>query len=120
MKSYSGSVDFEFKIERYYDPKNFISTGRKQLINEKDLDDNIEYELDCITLYVSGGAYYYPGKFFAAPENCYPDESDTEILSVEDENQNDFYNLLTKNEIDDINSLIVNKVQNNLDYDDRD
>lgn len=120
MKSYSGSTDFEYNIERYYDLKYYLSTNQKIFLLEKDLDSEIEYEIETINLYISGSGHFYPGNYSGLPENCYPDDCEVEILSVQDENNTDYYDFLTEDEIENIHDLILKNIENNCDNDDRD
>lgn len=99
MSSYS----FDFEIERYQDKDT-----NEYLSNVPEgTDDDFEHDLVYIILEVKGSGYYSPGKYHAAPEDCYPDDLSAEIDSVVDDQGNDWYDKLTKNEI----SSIMEKLQ---------
>lgn len=95
MSRYSGNSSFEFEIERYKDK----DTG-ELLTYDKIEDDSeeFEYEYTTFSLQVEGRSYFEPGKFSGHPENCYPDEGDTEILSVTGEDGKDWEDQLTDEE----------------------
>ena len=71
-----------------------------------------------ISLYVSGSGHYSPAKTWGDPADCYDEEFDYELDSVEDDNGKDWENLLTKDEKADILSMIADKVyRGEYDYD---
>ncbi len=118
MAGYSGDCSFTYTIERFRD------TDTNQYIDHCDVeDDDFGYSLEMIDLKVSGSAYYRPGKYSAAPEDCYPDESDVEVDSVIGPDNQDWYCLLSQKEIEDIETQIVDMVSSgdtlydNYDYD---
>lgn len=74
MRGYNGTATIEFPIERIKD----ISTDQYRVVKDDDDVDRVEE----LTLEVNGRSYFAPGKYWGLPENCYPDEGDTEILSV--------------------------------------
>jgi len=112
-KSYSGSCEFEFKIERYIQKNSNENNISKKYFIENELEPDIDYDIEIISLNISGNGYYYPGVYHAEPENCYPDESDLEIDSVTDSDGNDWYYLLTATEIDSITSIISENISSN-------
>jgi hypothetical protein len=74
MRGYSGYATIEFPIERIKD----LTTDEYRPI--KDGDDLSRSEE--LVLTITGRSYFYPGKFYGPPEECYPDEGDTEIISI--------------------------------------
>lgn len=82
--NYSGNVSFEFEIER---------------------DD------DTILLQVEGSSSFTSGKYFGQPENCFPDEGNTDITSVTGPDQTDWEAQLTPSERERIITMIDEKVQ---------
>jgi hypothetical protein len=112
---YSGNADFEFEIERFKDRETGELLREDQLIYPD--DDNFEFETVYITLNVRGNAYYQPGIYYGPPENCYPDEGDCELSSVEDEDGNDWEDRLTKSELDSIMEKISECASEEDDYD---
>lgn len=117
MKKYSGNTTFDFEIERYRDKE----TGNYYLVSDVPdrSDDNFEFEYETITLEVSGSSYFVPGKISGPPEDCYPDEGDTEIESVIGPDGKDWYDRLSSSEINSIMSALAENVENS-DYDDYD
>lgn len=112
MSRYSGTADIEFVVERYRHP---ISLN---IMSEEDGDDETDsYEHIEVTLNVEGSSYFTPGRYSGPPENCYPDEGETEITSVVDDKGNDWMNLLTDSEKERIKELIIEAVQESDDDD---
>lgn len=103
MKAYGGSADFEFIVERFLCKKTGLLVTEDAIPLEADDD---EYEYKQISLHVEGRSYFEPGRYFGRPEDCYPDEGETEIISVVDESGKDWYRLLTKDEIDSISQEV--------------
>jgi hypothetical protein len=106
MSGYSGEVDIEFVIERYKNPVTF------KLMVEDESDENTLYEQVEITLKVEGSSYFTPGKFSGPPENCDPDEGETEVISIVDSSGKDWYDLVTASEMESIKEAIDDAVQN--------
>lgn len=107
MSGYQGECDFTFSVERFKD-----ADGR--LYSEDDVDlpeDGIE--LLSITLYVHGTAYYIPARLGADPDDSYPSEGEDDIVSVVDKDGNDWFEMLTSHEIQDISEKISDKVCEN-------
>jgi len=104
---YSGSVSFEFYIERY---KNKISNELKTL-DKVHPEDEYLYDYEEITLYVKGSSFFTPGKSYGSPENCYPDEGNTEIQSIVDSFKEDWDAKITLEERSRIISMIAEQVQ---------
>ena len=61
----------------------------------------------------------FSGNFSGLPENCFPDESDAEIISVLDSNENDWSDKLSASEEDSIISMIAENHSSD-EYDDHD
>lgn len=70
MSGYKGSATITFYVNRVKD-----ANGKWQV--PKPQDDWEELELE-----VHGTAYFQPGKLYGPPENCYPDEGQSEIESI--------------------------------------
>ena len=103
MKSYSGTASFEFEVERY----KSVSTG--ELVTADNYPDDAEesdYEYQLIKLNVEGSSYFTPGRTHGLPENCYPDEGDTEITSVIGPDGKDWSANLSDSENDSILEMI--------------
>jgi hypothetical protein len=83
MLGYSGTAEFQFEIER-----------------------EIDGEYKIIVLQIEGRSYFTPGKFHALPENCYPDEGETEVTSVLGPDGKDWSANLSDSENDSILEMI--------------
>ena len=121
-RGYSGSSTFNFEIERYFsfESKEYLLETQ---LPETESDDNFnsKFEYQTINLEVSGSSWYSPGESSRLPEDCYPDEGDTEIDSVLGPDGKDWYNLLTKEEIEDIYTELQSSCQDSSeDYSDYD
>lgn len=109
--SYSGSTSFEFEVERL---KHVMS--EEYLPVDSDVDDNPMYEYVCLSLEVEGDSSFTPGKTYGLPEDCYPDEGETEITKVIGPDGKDWENKLTSSERDRIIEMIDESIRTN-DYD---
>jgi hypothetical protein len=114
MSGYSGETEFDFEIERYRDNQT------DQLLVEPLNDDEVRFTYNVITLTVEGRSYFQPGRTYGLPENCYPDEGDTEITSVIGSDGNDWSDKLTEREKDSLIEMIQENVQDGLDEPDPD
>ena len=74
---YSGTVNFEYVIERFLNLKN----GTLALEDQIGLDDE-NFQYHPIQLNVVGRASFMSGRISGPPEDCFPDESDLEIESI--------------------------------------
>lgn len=109
MAGYSGTASFEFEIERYKDKESGeLVTHDKVPVS----DDDFEFEYQTITLQVEGNSYFTPGKYHGLPENCYPDEGETEIESVIGPDGKDWESRLTDEERESILNMIAEEAQN--------
>lgn len=113
---YSGTTSFQFEIERYKS-----KTG--ELVEDTQIpadSEESDYEYQTFTLEVSGRSYYQPGRFSGPPEDCYPDEGETEILSVIGPDGKDWQDKLSDSENDSIIQMITDNVSSgsDRDYDD--
>lgn len=81
--SYSGKCSFQFPIER----------GDQEII-----------------LTVKGQSYFQEGKKYGPIENSYPDEGETEILSILDKDGNSWEEDLSKKELEEITRQIEEEV----------
>ena len=97
---YSCSSTFTFTVERPYDKE----TGEFYL--EENAPDYPEDKLEWaeISLEVSGNSWYSPGEYSRLPEDCYPDDGDTEVESITDLDNRDWSNLLTSQELKEVYS----------------
>lgn len=124
-KSYSGSTDFTFEIERFQN----IETKEYFLydeIHKEDIDNEDLYEYKVIELKVSGNGHYYPGKYYGPWEDSYPDDIECEIESITDSKNNNWLGKLTESEMDSIEESLMENIKDSSnhydvpDYDDRD
>lgn len=106
MSGYSGTTSFEFEIERYKNKK----TGKLEAYLLPGIDES-GYDYQIHTLSVEGRASFSPGKMFGTPENCYPDESEVEIISVMGPDGKDWEDQLTHSEREYILTMIDENVQ---------
>lgn len=114
MSGYSGETSFDFEIERYRDNQT------DQFLVEPLNDDEVRFTYTLINLQVEGRSYFQPGRYHGPPENCYPDEGDTEITSVIGPDGNDWESKLTEKEKDSIIEMIQENVQDGMDGPDPD
>jgi len=117
MKSYSGTASFGYEVERY----KSVATG--ELVTADNYPDDAEesnYEYQLIKLTVEGSSYFTPGRMHGHPDNCYPDEGDTEITSVLGPDGKDWSANLSDSENDSILEMIQEKSNEGgePDYDD--
>lgn len=115
MGGYSGTASFDFEIERYKDKK----TGQYIAYVLGEVDEE-RYEYTTISLHVEGRSYFQPGKLYGPPENCYPDEGETEIESAVGPDGKDWTDQLTHSEHDSLLEMIQENVQDGLDGPDPD
>jgi hypothetical protein len=124
MAGYAGTTSFDFEIERY---KN-RETGKYIAYLLDGIDpEGFEYEYQVLTLKVEGRSYFAPGRSYGPPENCYPDEGETEILECIGPDGKDWTDQLTHSERESIEEQIATEVSEGGDgpdpddyYDDRD
>jgi len=105
--NYSGEVEFTFEVERYQ-----TKDGRLLPIVELYQPGYEDLDYKMITLQIEGRSYFQGGKFSGLPENCYPDDGDTEITSVIGPDKKDWEDQLTKKEKESIIEMIEDKVSN--------
>ena len=98
MRSYSGTTEFEFTIYR----------------------EDINGDEQEILLTVKGNSYFAPGKTYGDPYDCYPDESEIEILKVTGPDNTDWSDRLTEQEVSEIEDKINLDVQDLCDSFDED
>jgi len=113
--SYSGSIDFDFEIERY---KN-LKTGEYLLYKDvpsEDIDNEELYDYQVITLKVSGNGHHYPGKYHGPWEDSFPDDTECEIESVTDSQNNDWSAKLTEPESSYLKEVLIEKIQDDSDH----
>ena len=106
MSGYSGETSFEFEIERYKDRES----GKLLPANQVPNDDDFEYEYQLIMLKIEGRSYFESGRSWGLPENCYPDEGETEITLVKGPDGKDWEDELTREEKDIITEMIQERV----------
>jgi len=113
---YSGETSFEFEIERYKSRE----TGVLFAHDSVPTDDDFEYEYQIILLQVEGRSYFESGRSYGPPENCYPDEGETEITIVKGPDGKDWEDQLTESEKDSIIESIQERVTDSCDGPDPD
>lgn len=106
MSGYQGECDFIFEVERLKDKEG-------NLYDEDSTDAPEEAEVIKITLYVHGTAYYIPARISADPDDSSPSEGEDDIVSVVDKDGNDWFEMLTSHEIEEISEKISDKVCEN-------
>jgi hypothetical protein len=99
MHRYSGSTSFDFEIERWKDRDSGDLLSFEEV---PDVDDDFEYEYQVISLKIEGNSYFIPGRFYGPPDSCYPDEGETEMTKCLGPDGQDWTDLLTKEEYQDI------------------
>tara|TARA_B110000503_G_C7012582_1_gene356334 strand:+ start:84 stop:491 length:408 start_codon:yes stop_codon:yes gene_type:complete len=116
MSNYNNKTQFEFQIERLKDKDGkFIEEGKFPVnFNESD------FEYETISIQINGRAFFQSGNFSGLPENCYPDESEVEILSALGPNKEDWLDKLSSSEYLDIISIIEEKCSSDDSDDDHD
>lgn len=107
VMGYSGTASFDFEIERFKNKKTGELTAYVLPGNEDD------YEYQLLTLNVEGRSYFQEGRLSGPPENCYPDEGDTEIMAAVGPDGKDWTAKLTHSEMFTIQDMI----EDNLDLD---
>jgi len=112
MKSYKGTTCFEYELERYQNKKTgtYLTLDEVKSMargNEEEwIDENFRYVT--VTVNVEGRSYFTPGYLSGPPEDCYPDEGETEITSVTlyGKEKEDWEDKLTSSERDYIMDMI--------------
>lgn len=99
---YNGSAKINFHINRI---KDLDTDTYRVLIESDDLDREEELALE-----IEGRSYYQEGRLYGPPENCYPSEGETEILSISWKGK-PFPWELTENEREQAEEMISNAVQ---------
>lgn len=112
--SYKGTANIPFEIERMRDK----ITGKYVMVDSV-AEDAGTHIYECIELDVQGYSYYQEGRTSGLPENCYPDEGDTEIESVIGPGGKDWEDELTGREREALLEAIDEHVRENSfkDYD---
>ena len=111
MSGYSGETSFDFEVERYRNRE----TGKYLAYLLPGIDpDEFEYEYQVINLKVEGRSYFQPGKYSGPYEDSYPDEGETEIMSVIGPDGTDWESQLTHSERDAILDEIASNVQESI------
>jgi len=120
---YSGSTSFDFEIERYRNKfTNELITFNKEVEGD---EFGIVFEYTIITLQIEGRSYFQSGRTYGPPEDCYPDEGDTEVEAVIGPDGTDWHNKLTSDEQGQILMMVQDNCMNDTedyeedeDYDD--
>jgi hypothetical protein len=99
---YKGNATIDFHINRVKD----LNTDAYRPITDAD-DPDREEELE---LEIEGRSYFQEGRMYGPPENCYPDEGETEILSITWKGK-PFPWELTEKETEEAEEMIANAVQ---------
>ena len=115
-KTINKHVEFEYTAERWTHPsiEGMITLDELQA---KNLQDD-KADVKVINLYVEGWSSYTSGYTSGLPEDCYPDEYDSEIEKIVDDDGNDWYPLLSAKELSEINSMFDDKIERSSSYDD--
>lgn len=93
---YSGQTNFDFEIERY---RNKFTSELVTFNKEVEGDEfGIVFEYQTISLKVEGRSYFQSGRYSGPPEDCYPDEGDTECEAVIGPDGKDWSDKLTPDE----------------------
>lgn len=133
---YSGNASFVFEVERYLNKQTnqlmFLDQAEAEAKNHPFGDTwfDMNYEYQCIPLDIEGRSYFQEGRTSGLPENCYPDEGETEITSVIGPTNEDWESKLSQSETNSIMEMIQDQVTDGAgdyepdddhdDYDDRD
>lgn len=129
MSGYSGEASFVFEIERYKNKQTgdilSVDAAETEAKGHPFGDEWFEmnYEYQVINLDIEGSSYFQPGRLHGHPDNCYPDEGETEITSVVGPDGQDWESKLTESERDSVIEMIQDQVVDGCDepdYDDGD
>lgn len=105
---YRGSATLNFSVERVKDP----ITGELRPI--KDDDDMDELEVQKIELVVEAESSYSPGVTWKRPEDCYPDEGETNINRITGPDKKEWDESdLTKIEREFLIEMIIDEAKSN-------
>ena len=104
MSGYSGTTSFVYEIERY----KHKQTG--EVVCPSRLVDEDEFDYLIVPLNVEGFASFMPGKYTGPWENSYPDEGETEILSLIGPDGKDWEDKLSMDERNDLMAMIEEEV----------
>lgn len=105
--NFTGHTSFDFEIERY---RNKFTNQLVAHNADTAADEfGIVFEYKVISLEIEGRSYFRSGRTSGPPEDCYPDEGDTEVEAVIGPDGNDWSDKLT----DDEQSQILMMVQDN-------
>jgi len=116
MSKYSSTISFEIEIERIKSRES----GLLFSIDSIPSYDDFEYDYVIITLQVEGRYYFAAGRSYGFFDNCYPDESETEITLVNGPDDKDWEDQLTEAEKDYIINSIKERVIDSYDGPDPD
>jgi hypothetical protein len=107
-EAYGGETSFLFNVERFQDSKTKLLYSLKELEN---FDEDKEFEIIDVELTVKGKGYYNPGFTGGAPENCYPSDSDLEIISIVDKDNLSWEDKISSTELDQIKDALINELK---------
>ncbi len=112
MNGYAGNTSFDFEIERYKNKETGTFHSIDEVEKQYPIFDLIDvtHEYIVINLEVEGRSYYERGRSHGLPEDCYPDEGDTEIMSVIGPDGKDWTDKLTASE----ELSIIDMIQQNV------
>ncbi len=116
-RSHSSKYSFQFDIERWTHPSCPELLTKDQL-QEKNLNED-SAEVKVIILFVEGYVSFTEGNTSGLPENCYPDEYDSEIESIVDESGEDYFNKVSASEMKEIWQTLDNHFSNDDCHDDQ-
>jgi len=102
-----GKTEFEFYVERFL--------VDDQYLRESPDEEGTGYTE--VALDVAGWYYSYPAKIHGDPLDCYPADSDYEITSITGPDGEDWYDRVTKSEMERIVDKLIEEVSSEDDYD---
>lgn len=112
-RGYSGSATFNFTVERIQDKISGEYYLEEELEDVSSSEFESKFEFTSVELEVTGNSWYVPGEYSRLPEDCYPDEGDTEVESVIGPDDTDWYDQLTSKEIQEMYSELEERCKDN-------
>lgn len=94
----------QYSVERWKHPAHAELITKQQMLDHK--YEESDTEIQVINLCVEAHTSFTPGYLSGLPEDCYPDESSSDIDSITDENGEDWIKNLSTSEMDEIWKMI--------------